>query len=106
MTENLANKISNKNLKNLFEDNFKNYSYVFENKNTVVFNDTEKFISIMTHLKENEKIRFEILIDVIGVDYSDFGLSEWNAKSANNKGYSRGNQSCFEKPSMVSSRES
>ena len=90
MTENLANKISNKNLKNLFEDNFKNYSYVFENNNTVVFNDTEKFISIMTHLKENEKIRFEILIDVIGVDYSDFGLSEWNAKSANNKGYSRG----------------
>ena len=39
---------------------------------------------------ENDLLQFEILIDIIAVDYSDFGISEWNAKNANNKGYSRG----------------
>tara|TARA_B100000900_G_C20458326_1_gene666114 strand:+ start:149 stop:865 length:717 start_codon:yes stop_codon:yes gene_type:complete len=90
MIDNLPQKTSNEKIKNFLDDNFKHYSYHFENENTVVFDDDNNFISIMSCLKENEKIQFEILIDVIGVDYSDFGLSEWNAKSANNKGYSRG----------------
>ena len=67
-----------------------NYDHYFENNSTVVFNNLDDFKPVMSYLQDNNKTKFEILIDLIGVDYSDYGLSEWNAKNANNKGYSRG----------------
>jgi|TARA_B100001059_G_scaffold235067_1_gene279545 NADH-quinone oxidoreductase subunit C len=72
-----------------FDKNFDNLNYKFENSNTVVF-DADHLIDVLKKLSKNDQISFEILIDIIGIDYSDFGLSEWNAKNANNKGYSRG----------------
>ena len=86
---NNINTQNNKQLKNLFDKNFSKFSFNFENESTVVFEE-ENLIEIMTILHENEQLRFEILVDIIAVDYSDYGVSEWNSKNANNKGYSRG----------------
>ena len=72
-----------------FNENFSNFDFVFENKNTVVFNE-KNFLEVMSLLQSNDKSKFEVLVDIIAIDYSDYELTEWNAKNANNKGYSRG----------------
>lgn len=86
---NNKNTPNNNQLKTLFDKNFSKLCFSFEDKNTVVFEE-ENLIEVMTLFHENDLLQFEILIDIIAVDYSDFGISEWNAKNANNKGYSRG----------------
>ena len=80
---------NNASLKILFKDILSKYEFNFEDDETVVFTDTD-FLNVMRIFQENDHIKFESLIDVIAVDYSDYGISEWNAKDANNKGYSRG----------------
>ena len=80
---------SNEKLKILLDSDLCKFSFNFESKNTIVF-DAENLIEVMSIFNENEKLKFEILIDIIAVDYSDYGISEWNAQNANNKGYSRG----------------
>ena len=80
---------SNEKLKILLDSDLCKFSFNFESKNTIVF-DAENLIEVMSIFNENAKLRFEILIDIIAVDYSDYGISEWNAQNANNKGYSRG----------------
>ena len=86
---NNKNTPNNNQLKTLFDKDFSKFCFSFEDKNTVVFEE-ENLIEVMTLFHENDLLQFEILIDIIAVDYSDFGISEWNAKNANNKGYSRG----------------
>ena len=80
---------NNASLKILFKDILSKFEFNFEDDETVVFNDAD-FLNVMRIFQENDHIKFESLIDVIAVDYSDYGISEWNAKDANNKGYSRG----------------
>ena len=80
---------NNVSLKILFKDILSKYEFNFEDDETVVFTDAD-FLNVMRIFQENDHIKFESLIDVIAVDYSDYGISEWNAKDANNKGYSRG----------------
>ena len=80
---------NNASLKTLFEDIFSKYDFNFEDDDTVIFTDTD-FLKVMRIFQDNDHIKFESLIDIIAVDYSDYGISEWNAKDANNKGYSRG----------------
>ena len=80
---------NNASLKILFKDILSRYEFNFEDDETVVFTDAD-FLNVMRIFQENDHIKFESLIDVIAVDYSDYGISEWNAKDANNKGYSRG----------------
>ena len=80
---------NNASLKILFKDILSKYEFNFEDDETVVFTDAD-FFKVMRIFQENDHINFESLIDVIAVDYSDYGISEWNAKDANNKGYSRG----------------
>jgi NADH-quinone oxidoreductase subunit C len=41
-------------------------------------------------LRDDPALRFEILIDVAGVDYLGFGNVEWKAEAATNSGFSRG----------------
>ncbi len=72
-----------------FNENFPNFDFIFEDQNTVVCH-TKNFFDIMPVLQANDKLKFEILVDIVAIDYSDYGISEWNSKNANNKGYSRG----------------
>ncbi len=40
-------------------------------------------------LKDNVSFAFDQLMDVCGVDYLDYGASEWSTKHATNRGFSR-----------------
>jgi len=41
-------------------------------------------------LRDDPGLRFEILIDVAGIDYLDYATSEWKTLSATDSGFSRG----------------
>ena len=41
-------------------------------------------------LRDDPSLRFEILIDLAGIDYLDYGTSEWKTLSATDTGFSRG----------------
>ena len=41
-------------------------------------------------LRDDSGLRFEVLVDVAGVDYLEFGRSEWKTLSATGSGFSRG----------------
>lgn len=46
-------------------------------------------IDICTRLRDSEQFAFEQLIDVCGVDYSEYGSNEWSTESSST-GFSRG----------------
>ena len=79
----------NKILKNIFDIYFSDHKYEFENSDTVIFED-EKLTEILTIFQNNPELKFEILIDIVAIDYSDYGVSEWNSSDVSSKGYSRG----------------
>jgi NADH-quinone oxidoreductase subunit C len=41
-------------------------------------------------LRDDEALRFEMLMDVAGVDYATYGKDEWQTESATGTGFSRG----------------
>lgn len=41
-------------------------------------------------LRDDENFKFEMLMDLAGVDYLHYGYSEWETESATNTGFSRG----------------
>ncbi len=47
-------------------------------------------LAVATVLRDDAELRFEILIDAAGVDYLDYGRTEWRTASATNSGFSRG----------------
>lgn len=50
----------------------------------------EKLLSVCEVLKNDAEFAFEILIDCCGVDYSAYGLTEWETDSTTDSGFSRG----------------
>jgi NADH-quinone oxidoreductase subunit C len=44
----------------------------------------------LTVLRDDPALRFEILIDVAGMDYLDYGRSEWRTTGSANSGFGRG----------------
>ncbi|HXC58646.1 MAG TPA: NADH-quinone oxidoreductase subunit C [Steroidobacteraceae bacterium] len=46
--------------------------------------------AVATALRDDSELRFEILIDVAGVDYLDYGRSEWRTVSSSSSGFGRG----------------
>jgi NADH-quinone oxidoreductase subunit C len=51
---------------------------------------TGELLSAALELREHPELRFEQLIDLAGVDYLDFGRTEWQAEKATGSGFSRG----------------
>jgi NADH-quinone oxidoreductase subunit C len=47
-------------------------------------------LAVAQRLRDEPSLRFEQLIDVSGVDYLDYGRSEWQAEKASGSGFSRG----------------
>jgi NADH-quinone oxidoreductase subunit C len=50
----------------------------------------ENLIEVATQLKQSDDFKFEQLVDLCGVDYSQFGVTEWQTNDASNAGFSRG----------------
>ena len=88
-TENKDFLKNNKILKNFFNLYFSTHTYEFENSDTVIFEE-DKLTQVLSIFQSNEELKFEILIDIVAIDYSDYGVAEWNSNDVSNKGYSRG----------------
>lgn len=52
--------------------------------------DRESLQEVAISLRDEAALRFEILVDVCGVDYLHYGEAEWTTDSATGSGYSRG----------------
>lgn len=63
---------------------------------TVAFNEVtvelaaDQLLEVATELRDNEAFQFIQLIDLCGVDYSQFGEVEWQTEDASRAGFSRG----------------
>lgn len=52
--------------------------------------EPESLIDVCTRLRDCETTRFEMLIDLCGVDYDSYGIDEWATRRASGSGFSRG----------------
>lgn len=51
---------------------------------------TDNLIEVATELRDNEQLAFQQLVDLCGVDYSQYGQTEWQTNDASRTGFSRG----------------
>ena len=52
--------------------------------------DKDHLISVATALRNEADFGFEMLMDVCGVDYLEYGVGEWSTNEATGTGFSRG----------------
>jgi NADH-quinone oxidoreductase subunit C len=52
-----------------------------------------ELLAVAAELREREVFLFDQLIDVCGIDYADYGQSEWATEAASSSGFGRGVQS-------------
>ena len=50
----------------------------------------DKLKEVCLALRDTPELKFEILVDVAGIDYLDYGTTEWKTYSATTSGFSRG----------------
>jgi len=50
----------------------------------------DRLLEVATELRDNPEFKFQQLVDVCGVDYSQFGRDEWQTEDASRAGFSRG----------------
>jgi NADH-quinone oxidoreductase subunit C len=50
----------------------------------------EALLTVCRTLRDAPQLRFEMLMDLSGVDYLSYGLDEWQTESATHSGFSRG----------------
>ena len=50
----------------------------------------DDLLEVATALRDEQRFGFEILIDVCGVDYSNYGRDEWETEETSGSGFSRG----------------
>jgi NADH-quinone oxidoreductase subunit C len=52
--------------------------------------DAGNLVEVCRALRDEPELKYEILVDVCGVDYHSYGLDEWQTNSASSSGFSRG----------------
>ncbi len=50
----------------------------------------DNLIEVATALRDNDAFQFQQLVDLCGVDYSQYGHAEWQTEDASHAGFSRG----------------
>jgi NADH-quinone oxidoreductase subunit C len=50
----------------------------------------EDLLDVTRALRDTPELKFEMLMDVCGLDYKTYGLDEWQTESASGTGFSRG----------------
>ena len=65
-------------------------SVVVEFNEVTVEVAAENLLAIATELRDDSQFQFQQLLDVCGVDYSQFGHDEWITEDASRAGFSRG----------------
>ena len=77
------------------------------NSDSIFLVKPDKLKEICFALRDHKDFKFEMLIDITGVDYSTYGESEWMTEDATDSGFSRGvNQQKIEEPNKVSYKPS
>jgi NADH-quinone oxidoreductase subunit C len=61
-----------------------------------------ELLAVCAELRDAPDLRFEMLVDLCGVDYLEYGRDEWKTESATRTGFSRG---VNRRPGRVESRE-
>lgn len=59
-----------------------------------------ELINTLIELRDNSAFQFDTLIDLCGVDYAAFGLTEWETTEATSHGFSRAKQKDASKESL------
>jgi NADH-quinone oxidoreductase subunit C len=52
--------------------------------------DPAHYVEVARTLRDDPQLRFEVLIDLSGVDYLDYGRAEWRTNASTASGFSRG----------------
>jgi NADH-quinone oxidoreductase subunit C len=52
--------------------------------------DAQDLLEAATALRDDPELRFELLMDVCGIDYLEYGRDEWKTVDATDSGFSRG----------------
>ena len=52
--------------------------------------EAEAIVAVCTALRDDERLHFEVLVDLSGIDYLSYGRDEWNTHDATGTGFSRG----------------
>ena len=52
--------------------------------------DADQLLEVAVRLRDDEQFQFQQLVDLCGVDYSQFGRDEWQTEEASRAGFSRG----------------
>jgi NADH-quinone oxidoreductase subunit C len=60
--------------------------------------DSANLLSVCRTLRDAPDLKFEMLMDVAGIDYLHYGLDEWQTSSATRSGFSRGRVARPNKP--------
>jgi NADH-quinone oxidoreductase subunit C len=50
----------------------------------------DAIVAVGRALRDDARLRFQVLVDVSGIDYLSYGRDEWNTHSATGTGFSRG----------------
>jgi NADH-quinone oxidoreductase subunit C len=61
-----------------------------EYREVTVVLPAENLIEVASEIRDNSDFGFEQLVDLSGVDYSQFGQTEWQTNEASQAGFSRG----------------
>jgi NADH-quinone oxidoreductase subunit C len=60
--------------------------------------DAPALLTVCRTLRDREELKFEMLMDLAGVDYLHYGRDEWQTDSATRSGFSRGRNAPTTKP--------
>lgn len=76
-------------LKKTLADRFGEDINIIDERDLTIEVHPEKLITIMTALRDEAPFQFNQLMDVCGVDYRDYGISEWRTEETTATGFSR-----------------
>ena len=65
-------------------------SITIDNDQVTAEINREDLISVATQCRDDSSLAFDVLIDLCGVDYLNYGRAEWATETASNQGFSRG----------------
>nr|PZN80480.1 MAG: NADH-quinone oxidoreductase subunit C [Pseudomonadota bacterium] len=54
--------------------------------------EPESLLDVCRTLRDAPELRFEMLMDIAGIDFLDYGRDEWQTQSATRSGFSRGSR--------------
>ena len=71
-------------------DKFNSYTLKRDLEELTLTVPSTELLKVALQLRDDTAFKFEMLMDVCGIDYLHYGLCEWETQSATTKGFERG----------------